>query len=72
LGVTKEKVTYGERIRHPGLALDPPERQRRQFWNWGLLILPWLLFLFLPWLLARLGGAEREAGSPVPNPMGWV
>jgi len=56
----------------PALALDRPERQRR----WGgyliLAVLLWLVILCLPWLLARLGGAEREAGSPVPNPMGWI
>jgi hypothetical protein len=54
----------------PGLAVDPPERQR----SWGgYLILAVLLrrvILCLPWLFVRLGGAEREAGSPVPNPMG--
>jgi hypothetical protein len=72
LGGTKEKVTYGERIRHPALALDPLERQRRWFWDLLLLNLPLLAFVFLPLLLVLLGVAKREAGSPISNPMGWV
>jgi hypothetical protein len=65
-------MTYGEQIRHPALALDPPERQRRAFWAFllqaSLLV---AIFWFLPWLLARVGVAEREAGGSVSNPMGW-
>jgi hypothetical protein len=62
----------GSWLAPPGLALDPPERQRRWSGYWLLMVLLWLAILCLPWLLARLGGAEREAGSPVSNPMGWI